>query len=527
MRLFRIVLIFVTVLLVISCKKREAVSWDADYSVPVGKASLSINDLLPDSVLELNPDNSLNLVYNYNLLRFGIDSLLEIPDTTLADAYVLPFPFPVTANPGQTFISNSSVTRYDLDGAQLKEVEMKTGRVNYTIQNPLPEKVICEFSIPGALNASGQPFLEKIVAVAAVGGVPSISSGSFSIAGYNVDLRGPYGDEHNILVSNTAFKIADDGSPTVVTNQDTLYFTYSFDDIRPQYMFGYFGDFSQNIGPEETAITFFDQITAGSIDIDEVSVSLDIKNGIGADLRTNIGSLYAKDNPLSAAVDLTHTIVGSTQNINRAFRSGTTITPSVQTHVLDKTNSNIDVILEMLPGVLGYEAFFQINPFGNVSGNNDFAHADHPLEINMNIELPLRIIANNLTLEREFDIQVNGAERFNSARIYIDAVNTFPFSAELWVYLLDNQGQIADSVLASGMVNSGILDVNLEVQTAGLSKLEVPLNKSQIEWLEANKKIRVKAVFNTANQTQHQAIYSHYRLNLDIRADFNYTLQLR
>jgi hypothetical protein len=521
-----VITIILLVIIAFSCKRREETSWDADYSVPLGKASLTVNDLLADSLLSLNPDNSLNLVIDYNLLRFSIDSLIEIPDTILMDAYTLPFPFPLTANPGQNFISNSSVTRYNLSGAELKEAELKTGIINYSIINPLPEKVVCTFSIPDAINAVGQSFVKNITANAAVSGAPSSTSGSFSISGYNLDLRGPYGDDYNTIVSNTSFKIADDGNPTLVTNQDTLYFTYSFENIRPQYVYGYFGNFNQQIGPSETNFTLFNNFINGTLDIDQISVKLDIINGIGADARTNIQSLYAKNSQNSSQVNLTHSLIGNSQNINRAFKSGNNITPANHQYLLDNANSNIDLLIENLPDKLGYEAFFQLNPFGNVSGNNDFAHADYPFEINLLAELPLRFIANDLTLQRDFDINVTDIERFNSARLKIKANNTFPFKADLWIYLLDNSGNIADSVLAAGVVNSGVLDFNNIVQSPGVSEPIAIFNKNQLELLQNSKKIRIKAVFNTANQTQHQNIYNHYKLDLDIRADFNYTLLL-
>ncbi|MFN3918223.1 MAG: hypothetical protein ACK4K0_10820 [Flavobacteriales bacterium] len=518
----------ITIILIIafSCKRKHDASWDADYSVPLGKASLTVNDLLADSLLSLNPDNSLNLVIDYNLLRFSIDSLIEIPDTILTDAYTLPFPFPLTANPGQNFISNSSVTRYNLSGAELKEAELKTGVINYSIKNPLPEKVVCTFSISGAINTNGQPFLRTITASAAVNGISSNTSGSFSISGYNIDLRGPYGDDYNTIVSNTSFKIVDDGNPTLVTNQDTLYFTYSFESIRPQYVYGYFGNFNQQIGPSETNFSLFNNFISGLLDIDQVSVRLDIINGIGADARINIQSLYAKNSQNSSQVNLTHNLIGNSQNINRAFRSGNNISPSTHQYLLDNTNSNIDLLIENLPDKLGYEAFFQLNPFGNVSGNNDFAHADYPFEINLLAELPLRFIANDLTLQRDFVLNITDIERFNSARLKIKAVNTFPFKADLWVYLLDNTGNVADSVLAAGIINAGVLDFNNIVQSPGTSEPIAVFNKPQLELLQNNKKIRIKAVFNTVNQTQHQNIYNYYKLDLDIRADFNYTMLL-
>ena len=52
---------------VISCRKEnKKPSWDVDVIAPLVKSTLTINNLIPDSLLNINPDNSLDIVYRWS-----------------------------------------------------------------------------------------------------------------------------------------------------------------------------------------------------------------------------------------------------------------------------------------------------------------------------------------------------------------------------------------------------------------------------------------------------------------------------
>ena len=70
-----------------SCKREELLpTWETDIVAPIVYTSLSIDDLITDSLVQENTDSSLTIVYQQPLCSLAIDSLLEIPDTS--DNYV-------------------------------------------------------------------------------------------------------------------------------------------------------------------------------------------------------------------------------------------------------------------------------------------------------------------------------------------------------------------------------------------------------------------------------------------------------
>ena len=71
----KIVLFLTLVLVLFSCRKDfEQPEWDVDLLAPLVKTSLNIGDLLPDSVLQTNPDTSLKVVYETSIFDVDMDS---------------------------------------------------------------------------------------------------------------------------------------------------------------------------------------------------------------------------------------------------------------------------------------------------------------------------------------------------------------------------------------------------------------------------------------------------------------------
>jgi hypothetical protein len=70
---------FVLVFILISCRNKES-GWNTDLLTPIATADLSISNLVSDSFITTNTDNSLNLVYKKNIYAFDFSkSLRNLP----------------------------------------------------------------------------------------------------------------------------------------------------------------------------------------------------------------------------------------------------------------------------------------------------------------------------------------------------------------------------------------------------------------------------------------------------------------
>src|SRR3954463_10646387 len=85
----------------IACRKEmERPYWDTEVLAPLVNASMNINNILPDSILQTNADSSMKIVFEGDIYRLDMDTLFSIPDTTIHNGYGLFSP--ISFIPGQS-----------------------------------------------------------------------------------------------------------------------------------------------------------------------------------------------------------------------------------------------------------------------------------------------------------------------------------------------------------------------------------------------------------------------------------------
>lgn len=84
-------LILAGVLLTIAaCKKDARTNWDTEMLVPIATSNLTLQNLVKDSGVVTNPDQSLTLAYKSTLFQFNLaDRFIRIPDTSIGQRFTL------------------------------------------------------------------------------------------------------------------------------------------------------------------------------------------------------------------------------------------------------------------------------------------------------------------------------------------------------------------------------------------------------------------------------------------------------
>jgi len=193
--------------------------------------------------------------------------------------------------------------------------------------------------------------------------------------------------------------------------------------------------------------------------------------------------------------------------------------------VLNTTNSNIDELIEVLPDKLVYEGDLIINPLGNISGSNDFFYKAYPLKANLNIEMPLSLVANNLTLADtvDFNLDSENVEDIIEGSLLINADNGYPFDAVFKLELLDQNDQVSkEMTLINNTIAAAPVNSQLKVEAPRFSILTLPLSAADITTLTLAKKMKITVAFTTTEQPQHLKIYSDYKIDITIVGDFSY-----
>ncbi len=94
MKLFNLIkytFLFTAVALIISsCKKDAKTTWDTELLVPIATTSLSLQNLVKDTMLKVNPDHSMMLAYKSELYNFNLaQQIIHIPDTAIGQKFNL------------------------------------------------------------------------------------------------------------------------------------------------------------------------------------------------------------------------------------------------------------------------------------------------------------------------------------------------------------------------------------------------------------------------------------------------------
>ncbi len=525
-----ILLLSILTITFFSCRKElEKPSWDTQILAPLVNASMNINNLLPDSILQANADSSMKIVFRNDIFNLSMDTLFQIPDTIIKNGYNIPLS--TTLNPGQTVLNNvTTETTYQIQDAQLRTATIKSGFVNYKIKSKIHEITDFVYSIPCA-KKNGVPFSINVSVPAAVGSTPGVYNQTFDLSGYVIDLTGIANNKVNTIYTSLTASISPLGQPVALVPSDSLIIENKFYDVIPYYAKGYFGNNTINIGPETTNFTLFERITDGTIQLEDVNLNLYIENPIGLDARVFINNLKSINSRTGNTINLSNSIIGSPININRAAESGGNIYPTYANFPLTTSNSNIKPMIENLPDKFGYSMQIITNPLGNISGSNDFIYIDRLLKARLDMEIPLSLVASNLTLTDTIDFNIassDGEQNIHSGTITLFANNGFPFDAGLQIYTLNENNVVTDSLFAyANTIDEAPINSSLRATGKKLTKIVIPISESRMNLLFNTPKVVLKAKFNTSAQPQYIKIYSDYSLDVKLVGDFNYTVQLQ
>ena len=83
-----ILLFFLSLVLLSSCKRDRSTTWDTEYYAPIATGELSLANLLKDSSIKTNSDNTLNLRFNKTIYELE-PTTISVPDTVITSVFNL------------------------------------------------------------------------------------------------------------------------------------------------------------------------------------------------------------------------------------------------------------------------------------------------------------------------------------------------------------------------------------------------------------------------------------------------------
>lgn len=401
---------------------------------------------------------------------------------------------------------------FDLGIAQVDEISIAEGTVKVNVLSTLPNgKMI--YNIP-SLTKNGVPFSSGDMIIPEATN-SNLTTFSFDFEGYILDLSGQEGriggDTVNTIYTESYTFIDYTGTLEEINQTDSFYSFLEFD-IIPEYATGYIGQDTLIIGPEIIETNLFDFIESGNIDLQSARMNIELNNFIGADAAIQINNLSALNNNTEVAAVFDNTNI---HNIDRATLSASnnTITPT-----FTKIEIDVDNMLEILPDKINTSATFYINPNGQ-SITKDFLYPEYTFDANINLNVPLNIIANKLTFIDTTEINLPNEESYEIEEIYLIVKNGFPFDADIELVLLDENNLVIDTLEINTIIYAASIDENNIAINPTNNTIELDYNSFE----NAHQLITISKL-TTIPINEYVSLYSSYEINFNLSAKISKVL---
>jgi len=518
--------------------KRASTTWDDDLVAPLATGNLSLGNLFPDTVIKANTDSTLKIEFTSNLINYGLDSLLKIPDTTIVikdTNGIAPIHLPGGPSTNTIFSTAPADNNYNFpSGIQLKKVIVRKGYVDIKLYNTYRQPLLYEYQLPSATK-NGIPLDTTFYITGATSGsVPGTTTCSINLSGYTIDFTGSSHHSYNTITQGGNLSTATNALSDTIYSGQGLRAYFTFHNLVPQYALGYFGSQSISAGPDTTAFTGFSAIKKGILNLNSATVGVTINNQFGVFMKASISNISSINTNNPSTVHLTTTPGSLLSNIfvNSAVNTGSGALPTIVPITLNNSNSNVVAFIGNLPNKLSYKLNAQINPpiggNSNQSGSNDFGYYGTSFSASLYMDVPLFFSASNLMLADTVSLNlstISELKNINKGNLILTATNSYPFSINLSAILLNEYKQPLDVLFSTpSLIEAPPLDANNKVISPLKSKLYVPLTPQKISNLQKAKYVSYTATFNTANQPNQIKFYSNYTLGLLLTADLNYTI---
>lgn len=513
------------------CKKEnDRPQWQVDVVGPIAYASLGIENLIADSLLQINSSHAVSFVYEDTFYNTSPDSIFRIRDTVIPTIVIIPLTY--TFQPNSPFYASSNNATLGISGVELRLATVKSGYLRIETQNHMQKRVVYSLSIPKA-KLNGIPFHVTTTMDAAPSGGVSDFIGLYDMTGYKLDLTGLAGDKVNTLVYDIAAQTDTGGTPVTVNLNDTLVnISVGIQSIVPYYAKGYLGQREFNEGPFIRYTHLFSPIQSGSFKLDEVTMKMTIENNIGVDAQATINVMQSVNTLTSNNVFLSAPqLINHPLNINRASESGNPLTPVIPTEyvtVLNNSNSNLRAFLQNQPDRFNYALQLKINPLGNISSGNDFIYTDYLVNAKIKIEVPLAFAADHLSFADTSAFTVQNQQNYDAVgpgTITLIADNGFPFEAAVRLYLLDAGNHFVDSIPVNTTIAAAPVDANFKVIASRRTLVPLYIDEARKKRILQGGNLSVHASFTTPDFPQTIQIYSDYRLDLKLVGDASYLIR--
>ncbi|HHD82601.1 MAG TPA: hypothetical protein ENK92_00665, partial [Bacteroidetes bacterium] len=279
-------LFFVAVIVIaqfVSCKKYQIEDvivnpWTPELAIPLINSTFDVDDIFEhsdNSVLQVDENGVLGIVYSGTIFSFAIDDIIKVGDNNMETDLSYPdpgFPFPVLDTIYDSKVFEVDFDSEDSDNVEVHELAVLDGFMHFTVVSELAYETQIRITIPHALK-DGQPFQEDINVAPG-----ETKENDFDMSGYLYDLTQEDLGFNQILFDFRAIIAYDPDAPAA---GDQISIIASFEEAEIDYVTGYFGQNTVILDTDTIEIDLFDNTVSGQFQFIDPNLKFTTINSFG------------------------------------------------------------------------------------------------------------------------------------------------------------------------------------------------------------------------------------------------------
>ncbi len=495
--------------------------------------------ILQNTILSLSPNgvhyDSVRLQNNVTITGQLVATLISLDspgsngnpvliDTT--DAIDLLFTIdkldPVSATavfPAQNLVEDTATASIEPPSALLTKVHVQEGQIFMDATSTIDDAINLQYKIPGAIKNGVPLAFTEVIPAAPLGG-SSQRRIEVPVLNYDIDLTGVPGSTNVFNEFYTVFVTRVDSSGRLINLSltDSVYIETGIDELIANRGYGFLG-YDSIKTTETTAINEFSNLQGGTLSLEAASLQLEIDNYIGANMDLRLLSAEAQSE--NTKEQLVWDDLGEVLTLGRATENtpGTRPQPQRTVFNLNQNNSNVNELLSLGPETFKVDLEAYMNNGVTAPDLTQFLYTEYGIDAFLNAEIPLNLSLENVSISDTQDfryIDFDPKARLEGGSFKILAENFYPFAAEIDILLLNEQGQVLDTLQSMETLQAAKVDENGRAYEATESELEFPLDQAKIVRLKITTDLVFRVSFNTPPQAQAVKFYSDNYLDIQL-----------
>ena len=510
--------IFIIATIITSCKKnRNSVSWNTFYKLPISSDTLNLNSFIKQDKLYLSDDGTyLSFKDTFELYELGKDIIDQSIQLDFEDSIKIPSILSgIQFSPGfQIPFQFTESHFFDFNSIQLKELEFDSLIFDYTVESSIDGKIDINLSILDAFNTIGNNFNALISTPISQEG----SAGKLNLNGFKFDLTKSGTVFNHISTLFTIGISSDNIQDLVFQNNDYIVIKFEISSLKIASALGYLG--SENIEDNtEIKIPFMENLKSKNFELNDSEFELLIKNGIGIDAQLKLNKIeFKKENQIQT---LDHLSINQNININRALDFGHDFQYSLMNINFNNSNSNLPQLISIFPEKINIDYQLLTNPLGNQSGYNDFIYQQHPLSLDLLVDIPLKQNLDSIVFSDTLSFELPKNINVNDALIKLDFTNGFPWECCANLKLISGKNLNSTHIC----INHCQVDNLGNFVQATNSINELDLENDLLIELQNDNRIILELIISSPDSTNYFPILGnqnlYYSINMDVNSEIN------